>query len=65
MPRKRATRLNQRAKPKKPDGNIGGDLDPQERREKLSVFLHDFDMEGSFFLFCYYISYLYILYSSA
>lgn len=46
MPRKRATRLNQRAKPKKPDGNIGGDLDPQERREKLAVFLHDFDMEG-------------------
>ena len=46
MPRKRATRVNQRAKPKKPEGNIGGDLDPEEKRAKLDAFLRDFDMEG-------------------
>lgn len=45
MPRKRATRINKRAKPKVPDGDVGADLEQAERQMRLESFLKDFDME--------------------
>nr|KAG5712975.1 hypothetical protein BaRGS_021769 [Batillaria attramentaria] len=45
MPRKRATRVNKRAKPKMPDGEVGADLEQEERQQRLDAFLKDFDME--------------------
>ncbi|KAK7114616.1 hypothetical protein V1264_000651 [Littorina saxatilis] len=45
MPRKRATRVNKHAKPKQPDGEITGNLDAEERMQKLNTFLRDFDIE--------------------
>ncbi|KAL8581151.1 hypothetical protein ACOMHN_033598 [Nucella lapillus] len=45
MPRRRATRTTKHTKPKKPENDIGNDLDPEERRLKLRMFLNDFETE--------------------
>ncbi|XP_077982445.1 borealin-like [Glandiceps talaboti] len=45
MPRKRKTKLTKRTKPKLPTGDDSTDLSENERREKLELFLQDFDLE--------------------
>ncbi|XP_064599120.1 borealin-like isoform X2 [Liolophura sinensis] len=45
MPRRRATKILRRAQPKLPEGDEGKDLSEKERKEKLRVFLADFDLE--------------------
>ncbi|XP_072024656.1 uncharacterized protein [Amphiura filiformis] len=45
MPRRRATKLGSRAKPKLPAGDSGSDMAKERRREKLDALLKDFDME--------------------
>ncbi|XP_050398261.1 borealin [Patella vulgata] len=44
MPRKRPTRVNNRAQPKCPEGDEGKSLTEDERMEKLRIFTKDFDM---------------------
>lgn len=46
MPRKRNTRVNKRAKPKVSDEDICNNGDIENQRNKLEVFLRDFDIEG-------------------
>lgn len=49
MPRRRATKVvRRRAQPKLPEGDEGKDLSEKERKEKLRVFLADFDLECEF-----------------
>ncbi|XP_070574994.1 borealin-like [Ptychodera flava] len=45
MPRKRKTKLTKRTKPKLPDGDDPHDMSENERKEKLELFLQDFDLE--------------------
>ncbi|XP_025076119.1 uncharacterized protein LOC112553240 isoform X2 [Pomacea canaliculata] len=45
MPKKRTTRVNRRAKPKAPGGDLPDNLELEDKRRKLNVFLQDFEIE--------------------
>lgn len=47
MPKKRTTRVNRRAKPKAPGGDLPDNLELEDKRRKLNVFLQDFEIEGT------------------
>lgn len=46
MPRVRKTRAGARAQPKAPAGEEGIDLTLEERKQKLDLFLQDYNAEG-------------------